>query len=518
MENLKDLQADEATAKIGTGSAVIKYYREARAALSYPPVMTLDTGGEYPTSHIVQAGTGDLHTLVPKKSTAIPLPDDLRPTSDDWQPIAEVTPSATAIDCGGFAYPGPQGSTIVTQPKTVQIAWDGAIKCHLCRLPYSPLKSWPWRRWFGGARPMFLAARVQTSPQGGEVITVNETSEEINCDIDYSKATQPYIVGGEGGLAIEDNGAAYPYAVRWRCGRNSFVLPMYNYDTIGVEEPTHTFDILFPMRDGTATIYLLMFCRITYAGKSKPIAASPREGEWTYSRLTWAQRYGMLAGFGLKSKFAIAPSSSLCVFTITFDGLSRPAGATHIRFSFLEPPMGRNSLYFAGSFEQPPLNPYTGNYAPFVRTLRHDLLSLPANRVPRGRLTDMTQPACSYGIVLHWWTEDGKSYALPFKAVAVERSASVVSETRRDGMAADLLSSGREQYNTMRGESLTRYRCAMELDEDEQRAAATLAESPFFCYTTAEDEDTRHWCEVDGVKTEWTATEAATIELTIRDI
>ena len=539
MENLKDLQADEATAKIGTGSAVIKYYREARAALSYPPVMTLDTGGEYPTSHIVQAGAGDLHTLVPKKSTAIPLPDDLRPTSDDWQPIAEVTPSATAIDCGGFAYPGPQGSTIVTQPKTVQIAWDGAIKCHLCRLPYSPLKSWPWRRWFGRADklPMYLdgLGGVMYHPQDAETVPSTDNGlplpssntmasgwltpsdmRERGYNVDTSVFSVPCVVpldwDGSHDMPTEEfiekmqaksdewgSIVTYPY---YRFAPAVFAGVYTDGDLrVGVRWNPYAFG---------AHAHAFATLPKKWAGKTVLIGYREPDTEAVLGYRHVLQNtasYVLAEGEYVKTETA-APVGGFS--TIHWYSFAVPA---KMPAAFL---IGR---YGPGWTRIEQRRDFPVPFAPAFASIRTNWRGVVGGSPSlRGRLTDMTQPACSYGIVLHWWTEDGKSYALPFKAVAVERSASVVSETRRDGMAADLLSSGREQYNTMRGESLTRYRCAMELDEDEQRAAATLAESPFFCYTTAEDEDTRHWCEVDGVKTEWTATEAATIELTIRDI
>ena len=763
MENLKDLQSDEATAKIGTGSAVVKYYREARAALSYPPVMTLDTGGEYPTSHIIQAGAGDLHTLVPKKPTAIPLPDDLRPTSDDWQPTAVVTPSATAIDCGGFSAPGPQGSVVVTQPKTVQIAWDGAIKCHLCRLPYSPLKSWPWRRWLGGADklPMYIDGlggatyhpqegedlilplwggekgvlwrrdafpvfsgltvdRVEYLPAPGVFSVSFRSGSGSNSSVKYRQNgddgpinwwSMPVIysltsfrhslfieignVGGlpqsssfyvgvyshssfAGGLAL----AAGSVEGAWKCTINATLvaavptgcdihlinkgdkpLSLINWWHVSIsnaESSTSAFGIgLTLIHQNVADLASYSFAAVAsdsatppvnpYTGTYSPVTlyeGIPQDAETVPSTdnglplpssntmnsgwLTpsdmrergynvdtsvfsvpcvvptdWDGSHDMptdefVAKMQAKSDewgcivaypyYRFAPAVFAGVYTDgdlrvgvrwntaafgahahVFSTLPKAwAGKTvligyreddteavlgfrhvlqntasnvlaegkYVKTETVAPVGGFGTIHWY-SFAVPAKMPAAfliGRYgsgwmrieqrrdfpvpfAPAFASIRTNWRGVVGGSPSlRGRLTDMTQPACSYDIVLHWWREDGKSYALPFKAVAVERSASVVSETRRDAMAADLLSSQREQYSTMRGESLTRYRCAMELDDEEQRAAATLAESPFFCYTTAEDEDTRHWCEVDGVKTEWTATEAATIELTIKDI
>lgn len=511
-QTIKDIHKSPAQAVVDEEAKdVINYYTEERAALSYAPVMTADRGSNYPTQLMISADGETWSELPAKTATPVPLPRDLRPTADDWQPSCEVSPSSVGYDLGGF-------TATNLAPKKISVTWPSPITAYLCRLPYSPLASWPWRTWWGNASPSYMAAGVQRSPAGEEVIGIDETREQANCDVDYSKSTQPYIVGGAGGISIEDNGTPYPYALRYVCGEASFTLPVYNYSTLEVEKPTHTFDILFPMRVGVTTIYLMMFCRHTYDGKSKPLAAAPHAGEWTYSRLTWAQRYKIPIGFGLKTKFASFPSTMLCVFTITFADLACPEGATHVRFSLSEPPLGHNSLFFAGSYEQPAVNPLTNNYAPFVRTLRHDLLRNPANLAARGRLTDMTLPACAYDIVLHWWTEDGKSLALPFKAVAVERSAKVVAETKTDVIAADWLSAERTQYTTMRGETETRYRCAIDLDEDEAKTAATIAESPFYCYTTAADEVTRHWCELTDVKEEWSSGETAEITITIKDI
>lgn len=764
MEKIKDLQADEATAKIGEGSAVVKYYREARAALSYPPVMTLDNGGEYPTSHIIQVGAGGLHTLAPKKPTAMPLPDDLRPTAIDWQPIVEVTPSATAIDCGGLIMPGPQGSTVVSQPHTVQIAWDGAIRCHLCRLPYSPLKSWPWRRWFGdaGRLPMYIdgVGGVTYHPRTGESLTLQLWGKGDSGVLWRRDAFPAFSILEIGGVDFPPAAGVSHVTFESGTGSNRAVtFSVYEHDerTCWWNMPVvfdltgfrHTLFVAIDNADGlpqSTSFYVGVYSHSSFAGrlaltgvsgalswectiKASLVGAVPtgcdihilNKGDKPMSALSWwhitltdvvsstsafgvslmliHQNVAGLASYSFAAVVSDLPEPPVNPYTGTYspvtlsegepdDAVTVPSAGNSLPLptadtmasGWLTPSDMRERGYnvgtsvfsvpcvvpmdwdgshdmptdefvakmqaksdewgcivtypyhryapavFAGVYTDGDLrvgvrwNPYTfGSHAHAFSTLPkswagktmligyreddtetvlgsrhvlqgtgwnvlaegeyvetetvapigagHNVIHWYSFKIPPhmpaafligryetgfmrieqrrdfpvpfapafasirtnwpnvlraggmgGRLTGLTLPACAYDIVLHWWSEDGKSYALPFKAVAVERSASAVSETRRDAMAADLLSSQREQYNTMRCETLTRYRCAMELDEEEQRAAATLAESPFFCYTTAEDEDTRHWCEVDGVKTEWTATEAATIEITIKDI
>lgn len=546
MESLKELQKDEATAKIGTGSATIKYYREARAALSYPPVMTLDTGTEYPTSHIIQTGDGDRHTLTPKTPTPIPMPDDLRPSSDDWQPIAEVLPRSTAIDCGGFSYPTPQGGTEVTQPKTVQVAWDGAIECHLCRLPYAPLTSWPWRWWFGntGRLPMYIdgVGGVTYHPQEGDVCDLDAYTGD---DVLFEPAAFPMVSGGvtingvtrtAGGIISASlfadaqtgkSGLVKTYAA----GGSSVSL---NY--IVTASNRHWLEMTLENRDGMPAVThgYSVGLLVNGAAMAGAMAITSAAQPDTVNYWRWRSIKGTLRTMQPLGYKIIVPNCEYPIDAVAWFSISAtiPTGATSATASKLRVTFVHNKLGFPvmvaaadTTSAAPPVTETTGTVTPLVFKVGGDadrsaILSDPARR---GYITGMILPNCAYDIILHWWSEDGKSYALPFKAVEVERSASVVSETRRDIMADDLLSSRREQYSTMRGESLTRYRCAMELDEEEQKTAATMAQSPFFCYTLASEEDgeeapTRHWCEVDGVRTEWSGTEASTIEITIKDI
>ena len=763
------MQKDEATASVtgGTGGS-IQYYREARAALSYPPVMMSDRVTHAPDL-IVQTGTGDgeRHTLAPKTPTPIPMPDDLRPTSDDWQPIAEVLPLPTAIDIRGDV----SATGEIRPPESVQVAWDGAIRCHLCRLPYSPLKSWPWRRWFGdaGRLPMYIdgLGGVTYHPREGEDLVLQlwgkgggvlwrrdafPVFSELTIDyMDYPPAVGISTLtfrSGSGSVGAVRH-AVYDAAdalVNW------WSMPAI-YDLTGFR---HSLFVAINNADGlpqSTSFFVGVYSHSSFAGRLA-LTAGSGEGAWTctikaslvgavpagcnihilkkgdkpMSVLNWwhvtitdakssASAFGVgltlihqnvadLASYSFAAVVSDVPSPPVNPYTGTYspvtlsegvptdaetvpsDGKSLPLPtASTMQSGWLTPSDMRTRGYnvdtsvfsvpcvvpldwdgshdipddefiakmqaksdewgcivtypfyryapafFAGVYTDGDLrvgvrwNAYVfGAHAHALATLpkawagktvligyrepdtdsvigyRHVLLdvhshvlsdgvhaysetvapvgdgynvihwysftlpqktptafligrygqgwmrieqrrdfpvplalspafaSIRANwpNVLRangmgGRLTSLILPACAYDIVLHWWSEDGKSYALPFKAVAVERSASVVSETRRDIVAADMLSSQREQYNTMRGESLTRYRCAMELDEEEQKTAATMAQSPFFCYTLASDEGgeeapPRHWCEVDGVKTEWTATEAATIEITIKDI
>ena len=107
----------------------------------------------------------------------------------------------------------------------------------------------------------------------------------------------------------------------------------------------------------------------------------------------------------------------------------------------------------------PPLNPYTGNYAPFViggGACRADILNSPKHR---GRLTHMRLPDCSIDYYVKWWDEDGACYVLPYSIIGE------ATEGRQDGSPLY------EATRTLRLASPL-------LTADERKDAMTIAQSP----------------------------------------
>lgn len=107
----------------------------------------------------------------------------------------------------------------------------------------------------------------------------------------------------------------------------------------------------------------------------------------------------------------------------------------------------------------PPLNPYTGNYAPFViggGACRADILNSPKHR---GRLTDMRLPDCSIDYYVKWWDEDGACYVLPY---------SIIGETTE----------GRQDGSPLYEATRTLRLASPLLTADERKDAMTIAQSP----------------------------------------
>ena len=533
-QEISDIHQSPAQAVIdATAKDVINYYTEERAALAYAPVMQSDRGENFPTRLLISVDGETWSELPAGKATPVPLPDGLRPTAEDWQPSCEVTPSPAGFDLGGF-----EADNLA--PKKISISWPQPITAYLCRLPYSPLKSWPWRRWFGAEDklPMHIdgLGGVTYHPQEGDVIEYTPDEVATNCAVVYDAGATPYGVND-----LLHKGEAIPIGtVRAYQSDYSLTPDLFFYcgDAAGSSPHIVISSVDYAMNramfivsvdldkvDGqpeTNTIYLGLYLPddVTDHPVIGRAPSSTAFNQWSYESVSVDLQDPTPLGFALKNTANGCVMTSIVWMQLTFTGLKasgRLPPALNLTISF-RPPSAGTCLVVATKGTPPPLNPYTGNYAPFVigrAACRADILNSPKLR---GRLTDMRLPACAYDIVLHWWSEDGKSYALPFKAVAVERSAKVASETKTDSIAGTWQTASRTQYNTMRGETQTRYRCAMELDDEEQRTAATLAESPYYCYTAADDENTRHWCEVDDVKTEWSSTETAAIEITIIDI
>ena len=107
----------------------------------------------------------------------------------------------------------------------------------------------------------------------------------------------------------------------------------------------------------------------------------------------------------------------------------------------------------------PPLNPYTGNYAPFViggGACRDDILNSPKHR---GRLTHMRLPDCSIDYYIKWWDNSGACYVLPYSIVGGK------TEGRQDGSPL------------YQDTQILRLASPL-LTVDERKDAMTIAESP----------------------------------------
>lgn len=107
----------------------------------------------------------------------------------------------------------------------------------------------------------------------------------------------------------------------------------------------------------------------------------------------------------------------------------------------------------------PPLNPYTGNYAPFViggGACRDDILNSPKHR---GRLTHMRLPDCDIDYYVKWWDNSGACYVLPYSIIGGK------TEGRQDGTPLY------QDTQTLRLASPL-------LTVDERKDAMTIAESP----------------------------------------
>lgn len=108
---------------------------------------------------------------------------------------------------------------------------------------------------------------------------------------------------------------------------------------------------------------------------------------------------------------------------------------------------------------EPPLNPYTGNYAPFViggGACRDDILNSPKHR---GRLTHMRLPDCDIDYYVKWWDNSGACYVLPYSIIGGK------TEGRQDGTPLY------QDTQTLRLASPL-------LTEAERKDAMTIAESP----------------------------------------
>lgn len=768
-QTIKDIHKSPAQAVIDSEAKdVINYYAEERAALSYAPVMTADRGSNFPTPLLIStAGEATWSQLPPlRQTTPVPLPQDLRPTAEDWQPSCEVTPSTEGYDLGGFIVPGGGGTTKPTAPKKVSITWPSSITAYLCRLPYSPLTSWPWRVWWGDSLPLYIEGGrgVTYHPQEGGtlVLAKNVTGDGVLwqrdafpyfselriAGRDYAPAKGVELIrfiSGNGNATYSDvyyqvydeqaqdfsDWVSFPVAMDLTGVRHSIFVTIANVEGlpattsffVGVASnsllagrltlssaayeaawdckittklvssvPTGCDIYLLKKEDGNKPINVLSWWQVSISDVTSSASAMgigltlmhqnfpdlasysfltvasdsavpplnpythsyspvtlfdglpidettvPSEGHPLELPTANTMNSGWLTPSDLRARGYDVDTSVFsvpCVVPQDWDGshslpsdefiakmqaksdewgciVSYPfykyapavfagvyddgdlrvgarwnvavfgshahvcctvprawAGKT-VRIGYREDGkaqknaehvlsnleskllgrgvfvnsetvapigMGHNNINWfdfqfpakittafligrhrPGFMRLEQRRNFPVPFAPAFASLRPNWPGALRNNGLGGRLTDMTLPACAYDIVLHWWTEDGKSLALPFKAVAVERSAKVVAETKTDVLADDWMTAERTQYTTMRGETETRYRCALELDEEEAKTAATIAESPFFCYTTADDEVTRHWCELVDVKEEWSNGETDEITITIKDI
>lgn len=527
-QTIKDIHKSPAQAVIDSEAKdVINYYAEERAALSYAPVMTSDRGSNYPTQLMISADGETWSELPAERTTPVPLPRDLRPTADDWQPSCEVSPSSVGYDLGGF-------TATNLAPKKISVTWPKPITAYLCRKPYSPLTSWPWRTWWGDSLPLYVEGLAGlpidevTVPSEGhalELPTANTmesgwlTPSDLQArgyDVDTSVFSVPCVVptdwdGSHDMPSDEFTAKMQAKSDAWGC---IVAYPFYKYAPavfagvytdgdlrVGAQWNKYAFGA-----------HAHVFCTLPRAWAGETVLIGYREPDTATIKgsqhvLQDVQSHVLAKGVYSHSETVAPVGDGYNVIHWYSFAIPR----IHLA-AFL---IGR---YSAGWMRLEQKRNFPVPFAPAFATIRPNWPGALRNNGLGGRLTDMILPACAYDIVLHWWAEDGKSLALPFKEVAVERSAKVVAETKTDVIASDWLTAERAQFTTMRGETETRYRCALDLDEDEAKTAATIAESPFYCYTTADDEVTRHWCELVDVKEEWSNGETAEITITIKGI
>ena len=158
------------------------------------------------------------------------------------------------------------------------------------------------------------------------------------------------------------------------------------------------------------------------------------------------------------------PVNSLIWLRLRVEGVRQETGEEHnfyFKISFTRHNTGEWTTLAVGIFgnAEPPVNPYTGNYAPFViggGACRDDILNSPKHR---GRLTHMRLPDCDIDYYIKWWDNSGACYVLPYSIVGGK------TEGRQDGSPL------------YQDTQILRLASPL-LTVDERKDAMTIAESP----------------------------------------